>query len=529
MSFVLSYLASATERAHTVPLPAADAQAMAAELASLTGLQVYAASIVAADQSLLFLSQRQDEKRLDVLSVDPAAANGFTGEPRAVTVSGAALTLLLGAPDATNAAALRRTLPFLRPRPIGLRRSIGCGDRLGLATPGHIAALRHTFPAGPPGAMAPILAQQSMRENARTRRTPQQVLDDATWGAFQAGWRDGFGADADHLKSLADVDLCAAAGYTTFTVDPGDHVDALAERASAAELLAKVEALPWDALESSPADLRRRWAGRSLNLDGESFAPSGEEILRAAAKYGRAVAHTAQMYRRLCDRMAGQAFELEISVDETESVTTRAEHAYVAGELKRLGVRWVSIAPRYVGRFEKGVDYIGDLGEFARSFAEHLAVARVFGPYKLSLHSGSDKFSLYAIAARLGGELVHLKTAGTSYLEALRALALLAPPTFREVVAFAGRRYAEDRASYHVSADPARLPDLSGRPDDGLAAVLDDFHARQVLHVTFGSVVQHPVMRATLLETLRAHEDVYHRFIEAHFNRHMQPFAAQTG
>ncbi len=82
------------------------------------------------------------------------------------------------------------------------------------------------------GNIAPIFAQQSIREMTRTGRTPQQVMDDATWGIFQEGWQDGFGADADHLKTPGDIDACLAAGYTFFTIDPGAHVDNRAETAS---------------------------------------------------------------------------------------------------------------------------------------------------------------------------------------------------------------------------------------------------------------------------------------------------------
>src|ERR671939_1951620 len=103
------------------------------------------------------------------------------------------------------------------------------------------------------------------------------------------------------------------------------------------------------------------------------------------------------MYRHLEKVMGTRPFELEMSVDETETVTTLAEHVYIASELKRLGVRWVSLAPRYVGHFEKGVDYIGDLEALRADLAGHAAIARALGPYKLSLHSGSDKFSVYPI------------------------------------------------------------------------------------------------------------------------------------
>ncbi|HKC87450.1 MAG TPA: tagaturonate epimerase family protein, partial [Blastocatellia bacterium] len=370
------------------------------------------------------------------------------------------------------------------PRPLGLKKSAGCGDRLGLATPGHIRAIRRS-------SMAPILAQQSIRENARTGRTPQQVMDDAMWGVFQEGWRDGFGADADHLKNTADIDSCAAAGFTFYTIDPSEHVDNGADTAPFDVLRAKIEAAPWAELETSWADTQSRLYN-PIDLGDFKFKMDPGDLLRATAKYGRVVAHTVRMYRHLEAVVNGKPFELEMSVDESETVTTLAEHIYIANELKRLGVKWVSLAPRYVGDFEKGVDYIGDLNEFDNSFARHVAVSKTFGPYKLSLHSGSDKFSVYPIASRLAGDLVHLKTAGTSYLEALRAIAKVNPKLFREIAAFTRERYPIDRASYHVSAEVGKAPDVAGLSDDDLTTLLDDFHAREILHVTFGSVLHHP-------------------------------------
>ena len=113
--------------------------------------------------------------------------------------------VLVGPLSAHNAAALRERFAWLRPRPLGLRSSIGLGDRLGLATPGHVRALRAAGTS-----LAPVLAQQSVRELDRTGRTARDVLDAATWGAFAEGWRDGYGADADHLKTPEDVDRFAA-------------------------------------------------------------------------------------------------------------------------------------------------------------------------------------------------------------------------------------------------------------------------------------------------------------------------------
>jgi len=214
-----------------------------------------------------------------------------------------------------------------------------------------------------------------------------------------------------------------------------------------------------------------------------------------------------------------------MSVDETETPTTTEEHFFIASELQRLGVQWVSLAPRYVGRFEKGVNYIGDLQEFEAQLARHAAIARVLGPYKLSIHSGSDKFSIYPIFARHTRGLVHLKTAGTSYLEALRMVAQMEPALFREILTLARERYATDRATYHFSAQLTKVPAPEALSDADLLGLLEQFDARQVLHMTFGSALDR--FGDQLLSVLGEHEEVYYGMLESHFQRHLSPFAVK--
>jgi len=518
------------------PLPKDAGEALAHTLAGAVRLDVYPRSITALRGVVVFLGRQGGTKWLGLLYADaPPSAASFRGEEREVELDHP-LTLRLCPMDDANAAALRQALPFTAARLLGTRKSVGLGDRLGLATPGHVRALRGAVPASGSGqsTIVPIFAQQSIREMVRTDRTPQQVMNDATWGVFQEGWLQGFGADADHLKTAADVDLCTDVGFTLYTVDPGDHVDNAASTDATDGLVRKAAALPWDALQSSPQEMRATYLDEAFDLgNGRIIRFSDETLLRAAAKYGRAVAHTATMYHYLVERLGdpGQGFELEVSVDETETPTTPEEHFFVARELRRLGVRWVSLAPRYLGRFEKGVDYIGDLGAFEADLVRHVAVAQNLGPYKLSIHSGSDKFSIYPIIARVAGDLVHLKTAGTSYLEALRAIATIAPPLFREILAFAKERYATDKATYHVSADPRRFPDPGRLADDQLPGVLEAFDGRQLLHVTFGSVLTvrddsgSYRFRTRLLEALSANEGTYSALLEHHLGRHVAPFA----
>ncbi len=489
---------------------------------SLSNLNIFPRSLVKHDGVEFALAKTTAGLKLVVLA-DPADLEGFEGECSEMGRE----TLLTGPCTPHNAATLRTRLDWLRPGLLNLHTSVGMGDRVGLATPGHVRAVRlaggKTVVPGSSKGIAPIFAQQSIREMTRTGRTPQQVMDDATWGIFQEGWQGGFGADADHLKTPADIDACLAAGYTFFTIDPGAHVDNRAEAASLNELCEMVESLP--------GNLHPRLSGllgQSFDIEGLRLDISEPILLKAVVKYGRAIAHVASMYHHLVKAAVGRSFELEVSVDETNQPTSHADHLYIAKELQRLGVKWVSLAPRYVGRFEKGVDYIGDLAAFETCLAGHAAIARQFGPYKLSLHSGSDKFSIYPAAMNQTRGLVHLKTAGTSYLEALRTIAALDVDLFRDIYDFARRHYETDKASYHVSAELSRAP-LPKDVTDWLT-LLDQFDAREIMHVTFGSVLTCKSAAGDwcfydrFMDFLRSNPEAYASNLEKHFTRHLTPF-----
>jgi len=379
---------------------------------------------------------------------------------------------------------------------LDLSPSFGFGDRLGLATLGHIASVKGTK-------FAPIFAQQSVRENTRTGRTPQQVMDDAKRAVDAAKWDSAWGADADHLKTVNDLPPFVDAGYTFFTVDPGEHVDNGADTDSVDVLKQKVGALGWDELSAL-----------YLSENGEQAWGNfeAETLMRATVKYGRAIRHAVSMFKRLSELK--ETFDFEISVDETDSPTTPIEHFYIANELMRASVKFTSLAPRFIGRFEKGVDYIGDLNALDMEMSKHAAVTSHFGMYKLSLHSGSDKFSVYPLVAKHWGERIHVKTAGTSYLEALRVLSKHEPDLFMKIYALGYERYETDKKTYHVSADLNKLPKT-----DDLPSLLEDFHAREVLHVTFGSALtQYGV---ELKVALVKHETAYYEGLRVHFDKHL--------
>lgn len=416
--------------------------------------------------------------------------------------------------DAGNARALRSTLPWLAPRRWGLTTTAGSGDRLGLCTPGHA----HAFASV--GGVRPVFAQQSIREMERTHRSPRQVLDDATWGAFRAGWTGDVGADADHLKTADDIDRCAEAGFVCYTLDPGDVVDPAAVNASEAEARSKAADLDWTVLDSSLEDAIFRYAGTTVDLDDTAITLGEQAVVRALAKYGPALINVIGLARHVAAKNID--CELEIAVDETDYPTTPVEHVVIVSELHRLGIEFVSFAPRFVGQFEKGVEFIGDLDALRADFAVHAQLARALGPYKLSLHSGSDKPSIYQPIAEATHGLVHLKTAGTSWVEALRIVARHDPDLFDAVLRLSRDNFETNRASYQLSCDLTKVPTdpVRGQLEDLITQ--DD--ARQVLHVGFGSALN--TYPDHIKHVLRAHNDELSDVLANHFGWHLAPFAA---
>jgi len=466
---------------------------------------------------------RAGERGWQVLAWAPRGAtspNAIAGD--ATELNGG--TLIIGDSNHRNATELRKLVPWLRPRLVGEATSAGVGDRLGIATPGHVAAFRDN-----PG-IVPVLAQQSARELARTGRSFRDVLDAATFGALAAGWRAGFGADADHLKSIADIDAGIDAGCTMFTADPIELVPDLPADAPANAISAAFEAVPWTDLEDDPAAFGDRYPER-LDLDSGPLELPAAALRAAAARFGAAVVQVAAMHRHLSSALDPGSFEFEVAVDEIEYRTTPIDHVYLATELRRLGVSWVSFAPRFVGEFEKGIDYLGDRAEFEADVEIHAAIARRLGDYKLSVHSGSDKFSIYGAVARGTRDRLHLKTSGTSYLVALETIAASDPELMRRVWRVALNAYATARASYHVSAVLTGAPSPGGASAAALAGLLDDSNTREILHVTYGAVLHGGAADggAQLGDDVRAaiwtQREAYWSNLAAHIGRHLRPFA----
>jgi tagaturonate epimerase len=416
------------------------------------------------------------------------------------------------------------------PSLLGTQASFGFGDRLGCATEGHAMAL---LEAG--GQIRGIFAQQSIREMTRTRRTPHEVMHAAQRGLAKVDFRGVWSADADHLKTADDIRATMEAGFVFFTLDPSEFVNRSADHVPLDQLAAMFRPL------SEQYSWWREYLGKEISLDRGRLHFTEERVRRGIVKYARAIEKAIELARTVAHEasLRGSSWELELSVDETEEPTTPEEHYMIAEQLANQGVRLASLAPRFVGHFEKGVDFQGDIAELSRTMDLHAEIARRLGPYKLSLHSGSDKLSMYPVLQATTQGMFHVKTAGTSYLEGLRVVCQRDSKLFRQIVEFCRSRYDTDRASYHVSAELNSTPSPEVLNGEELEQVYLDrwqdvppgqgFRAlgRQILHCTFGSVLTHPQLGPAVLDCVRRHVEEYHELLRVHFGKHLQALRSE--
>ena len=414
-----------------------------------------------------------------------------------------------------NRQVLNKYIGFTNPEAAGKKRaSIGLGDRLGRATPGHLKAVQGR-------GVFPVLAQQSIRELTLTGRDYNDVLDDAVFAVLQEGYSGGFGADGDHLKTAEEVALALSLGYTMITLDCSGDIHGTALIMDGPELE--------KALENVPADLKKRYAstylGKTFTVGKFAISCDEETLGRIMLTYYRAL----QFIKIIYDEHIAhnnKPVDFEISIDETSVPTSPVAHYIIARELQYADIDITSLAPRFCGEFQKGVDYIGDMGRFEEEFKIHAAIAEEFC-YKISIHSGSDKFSIFPIIGKYTGGIYHVKTAGTNWLEAMKVIALRDPGLYREIHAFALEHFGEARKYYHVTTDVEAIKPLASKNDDALTDYLCENNGRQLLHITYGLILQAKnesggyIFKDRLFSVIDKYEDQYKGLLARHIGKHL--------
>ncbi len=405
------------------------------------------------------------------------------------------------------------------------RFSFGVGDRFAHEAAAQLAAFEQLATAG---VVAAPVWNKSNREHSFIGSEPGSVRDAAAAAVADRGWKHPWFVDADHI-GLATVDRFLESS-DFFTIDVAD---AIGKPAAPADI---------DSFLKNHAELTR-----PVTVSGiEEAVPLSADATRAiATKYLAACQEAGRVYRHIAERK--ESFVTEVSMDETDSPQTPPELLVILAMLADENIPVDTIAPKFTGRFNKGVDYAGNLGQFTKEFSDDIAVlahaAKAYGlpaRIKLSVHSGSDKFSLYPVireAAASTGAGFHIKTAGTTWLEEIIGLA----EAGGDGLTLAREIYAESLE--HIDAlcgpyatvidiDRSRLPsvtEVNAWSGPRLAAAIrhvptnPDFnpHVRQLLHIAFKLAAKKGTRYTDLLVSNR--DVVAKQVTENLFERHMKP------
>lgn len=407
------------------------------------------------------------------------------------------------------------------------RYSIGVGDRFAHQAK---AQLRACLLAAERGIEVIPVWNKSNREHVIIGSEPTTTRAAADAAVRELGWKKPYHVDADHIRMETVDRFLPACDF--YTIDVADSIGHMAEGSAV------------KAFASKHTDLTGR-----LKIPGidAPFETTRGDIERIAAKYLKAVQDAGAIYRKIAAAKGAGNFITEVSMDETDAPQTPPELLLILAALADEGVPVQTVAPKFTGRFNKGVDYVGDLKQFEKEFRDDLAVIAFaiakFGlpaSLKLSVHSGSDKFSIYAPIHRALKDFnagLHLKTAGTTWLEEVIGLA----ESGGDGLALAKEIYAkalEKRAALCepyatvIDIDPAKLPSpetVNGWTSQQFVAALQHdpknpaFNAnlRQLIHVGFKIAAQ---MGDKYLSMLKKCEASISRNVTINlYERHLKP------
>jgi len=407
------------------------------------------------------------------------------------------------------------------------RFSFGVGDRFAHQAKAQLQAFQKLEAEG--FVVAPVW-NKSNREHTFVGSDPQSVFDAAEAAVSAKGWKHGWHVDADHIRLETVERFLTCSDFFTL-----DVADSIGQPPAPAEVEAFIARHPELIGTITIAGL------------SEPFTTTRNEVETVVSKYLLAVKEAGNIYRHISAQKGEANFIAEVSMDETDAPQTPPELLIILAALADENVRVQTIAPKFTGRFNKGVDYVGDLAQFEREFNDDLAViAHAVQQYglpanlKLSVHSGSDKFSLYPIIrralARTGAGL-HLKTAGTTWLEELVGLSEAGGDGLvltKEIYAYALAHVDELCAPYAsvIDIDHSKLPSaevVNQWSGPELANAIRHIpghpgfnsNVRQLLHVSFKLAAK---AGARYLDLLKSNEEIVAKQVtENIFERHMRP------
>jgi hypothetical protein len=404
--------------------------------------------------------------------------------------------------------------------------SFGIGDRF--AQQGE-AQLKAIIKAKEMGIEIVPVWNKSNREHEIIHSSPADTRAEADKAVRALNWSDDYHVDADHIN-LNTVDAFIEHS-DFFTLDVADYIGSEVSEQEIEKFLA----------------LAASYEG-VLKIPGidEPFQVSKDELVGIANNFLGAVREAAAIYNHIADQKGVNNFIAEVSMDEVENPQTPVELFFILMMIQQYGIPAQTIAPKFTGRFNKGVDYVGDVEQFTKEFEQDLLVidfaVKTFGlpdNLKLSVHSGSDKFTIYPIMGKLiqkYGKGIHVKTAGTTWLEEVIGLAMAGKRALKmakSIYTIAYERQDELCGPYAtvIDIDPATLPtpeEVDQWDGEKFANTLrhipghPEYHAgfRQLIHVGYKVAAE---LEGEYLKMLSDHKDIVGEQVRVNiFERHIQ-------
>ena len=405
--------------------------------------------------------------------------------------------------------------------------SFGMGDRFGAEGAAQLRALQQ---AEHEGILIIPVWNKSNREHITIGTTPEDTRVEADNAVRTSGWTHSYRVDADHIGLATFGRFLDPSDF--FTIDVADFIGVSPEKETVRAFVSAMDTFKG-----------------TLSIPGidRPFIVTDKTLSDIAAKYLTAIIEAAKVYRAIADRKGAEGFIPEVSVDEAGAPQTPVELFFILAAAAREGIPLQTIAPKFTGSFLKGVDYVGDRARFQEEFEDDLAVlsfaVQTFNlpsNLKLSVHSGSDKFSLYPIIRRAimkSDSGLHIKTAGTTWLEELIGLASAGGEGLKvakEVYAAAVRRYDELCGPYKtvIDIDKARLPkpeNVAGWSGEEYVETLRhdqscgryNVHFRQLVHVAYKIAAEMRDRYAGLLQECR--KEIEENVTLNLYERHVRP------
>lgn len=404
---------------------------------------------------------------------------------------------------------------------------MGIGDRFGRQGKAQLDAVIKAKESGLD--IVPVW-NKSHREHSIIGTAPGDTRTEADNSVADCGWAGSYHVDADHIN-LSNVDLFIESS-DFFTLDVADYISQPPDPADLKEFVAN----------------NKKYTG-TLEIDGidEAIVITESDIEQIGAKFLLAVKEAGKIYRHIAQANGADNFITEVSVDESNEPQSPVEMLFILSAIAAEGIPAQTIAPKFTGRFNKGVDYVGDVAQFTKEFNQDIAVINFAikefslpANLKLSIHSGSDKFSIYGPireALQKFDAGVHLKTAGTTWLEELIGLAMAGGDGLqiaKDIYAEALTRYDELAKPYAtvIDIDKAKLPtaqEVGGWDGKAYASALRhdqscaeyNLHFRQMLHLSYKIAAE---MDKRFLDALAEYEtSIAPNVSENIYERHIKP------